>query len=136
AIRASLTGGPPFGPDVNVSDFVVFQRYGANFPWRSHAMWFLTQMIRWGQAPRDTDFAAAAAVYESDLFRQVAAELGARAPVIDLKIEGAHQAPWRLDEATGPIPMAADGFFDGLAFDPAEPLAYVDAFPVARPALA
>src|SRR5690606_23106060 len=27
----------------------VFHRYAATFPWRSHALWLLSQMIRWGQ---------------------------------------------------------------------------------------
>src|SRR5690242_5021919 len=40
--------------------FHVFQRDAANFPWRSHADWFLAQMVRWQQAPADTDIKAVA----------------------------------------------------------------------------
>ncbi|MBV9994470.1 MAG: ABC transporter substrate-binding protein [Caulobacteraceae bacterium] len=126
ALRLSLLGGAELGADG--ADYLVFHRYAASFPWRSHAAWFLSQMIRWGQAPRDADFAAAAEVYDPSLLRAAAADLGLAAPLIDAKPEGAHAAPWRLAEATAPIAMAADSFVDGKVFDPADPLAYLDAF--------
>ena len=37
------------GPKVPMPDFNVFYRYSANFPWRSYACWFLSQMQRWNQ---------------------------------------------------------------------------------------
>jgi nitrate/nitrite transport system substrate-binding protein len=135
ALRLSLLGGRELGrggPASDTADYLVFHRYAASFPWRSHAMWFLTQMIRWGQAPRTADFAAAAAVYDPEVFRQAAAELGAPAPLADSKLEGAHAAPWTLTEATGPIAMSADLFLEGPPFDPSAPLAYVDALPLSR----
>lgn len=134
-IRASLLGGAPGGPAGLPSDFIVLHRYAANFPWRSHATWFLTQMIRWGQAPREADFASAAAVYDPDLYREVAADLGTPAPTADHKVEGAQRKAWTMKDATSPIQMAPDAFFDGMVFDPATPLAYVDAFPLSRPAM-
>jgi nitrate/nitrite transport system substrate-binding protein len=138
-LRLSLLGSPPLAPGRpgdSSADYIVFHRYAASFPWRSHALWFLTQMIRWGQAPRSADFAAAAAVYDPDLLREVAAEVGQTAPTIDMKTEGGHRRPWTLEQATAPLSMAADAFFDAAAFDPSQPLAYVDAFALARPASA
>ena len=57
--------------------FHVFQRDAANFPWRSHADWFLAQMVRWKQAPADTDIKAVAdSVYRTDIYRAAARESG------------------------------------------------------------
>ncbi len=134
-VRLSLVGSPPYaqGQDMGAShDYLVYHRYAASFPWRSHAVWFLSQMIRWGQAPRESDFAAAAGVYRPDIFRAAAADLGEPAPLVDFKREGIHHAPWTLTDATSPIPMAADAFLDGAVFDPADPLGYVDGFVLKR----
>ncbi|HWA62854.1 MAG TPA: CmpA/NrtA family ABC transporter substrate-binding protein [Caulobacteraceae bacterium] len=98
-------------------DGIVFSRYAAGFPWRSHAAWFLSQMTRWRQAPAEADVEAAMAVYRPDLFREAAAALGEPAPTVDAKLEGAHDAPWTLTEATAPIPMPADRFLTGEPFD-------------------
>jgi ABC-type nitrate/sulfonate/bicarbonate transport system substrate-binding protein len=134
-LRLSLAGSPPFAPGEAAGeslDYIVYQRYAAGFPWRSHAQWFLSQMIRWGQAPRTADFAAAAQVYRPDIFREAAAEVGQGAPLIDLKPEGVHAAAWTLREATAPLAMVADTFVDGGVFDPLRPLDYVDGFALAR----
>lgn len=136
-VRLSLTGEPPpvrGAPGAQCPDFLVFHRHAASFPWRSHAQWFLSQMIRWGQAPRAASFAKAGGAYDPDVFRDAAAALGEPAPLANSKVEGAHDAAWILSEATAPIPMTKDAFVDGLAFDPAAPLAYVDTLPLSRTA--
>lgn len=118
-----LRGHPRALPDLH-----VFHAYAATFPWRSHAAWFLAQMLRWGQLEKaDALCSVIERVYRPDLYREVAAELGIPAPTIDWKIEGAHQAPWRLEEATiAPIPMAPDRFLDGLPFDARALPAYLE----------
>jgi len=109
-----LRGRPRALPDMH-----VFHRYAATFPWRSHAAWFVAQMIRWGQLEKtDGLLRAIESVYRPDLHRAAAAELGFAEPTIDWKVEGAHGAPWVLEQATVPIPMAADRFLDGIPFDP------------------
>lgn len=137
-VRLSLVGSPPYvagEPGPEGLDYIVYHRYAASFPWRSHAVWFLTQMRRWGQIGPEVDIAAAAeAVYRPDLFRAAAAELGEPAPLVDEKVEGAHGQSWMLDEATAPIPMAPDLFFDGKVFDAAQPEAYAASFEVTRAA--
>ena len=136
-VSQSLTGAPPYalGEPGEVSlDYMIYHRYTASFPWRSHAIWFLTQMRRWGQIGPEVDITATAeAVYRPDLFRQAASELGEAAPLVDEKVEGAHAEPWRLDEA-GPasIDMAPDLFFDGRLFDAAQPERYAASFEVGR----
>src|SRR5690606_34289951 len=51
-INMSMTGTfqyQPSGVPVKMPDFNVFYRYLANYPWRSHAAWIISQMLRWGQ---------------------------------------------------------------------------------------
>ena len=53
----------------------------ANFPWRSHAIWIATQMLRWGELEKPLDLRAEAArIYRADLYRAAAAELDSRRP--------------------------------------------------------
>jgi len=135
-VSQSLTGAPPYAPgepgEVTL-DYMIYHRYAASFPWRSHAVWFLTQMLRWGQIGRDVDIAATAeAVYRPDLFRPAAAAVGDPAPLVEEKVEGAHATAWILDEATAPIRMAPDLFFDGRRFDAAQPQRYAAGFEIGR----
>lgn len=74
--------------------FHVFQRDAANFPWRSHADWFLAQMVRWKQAPADTDIKAVAdRVYRTDIYRAAAREMGVDCPEADRLPPGGHGEP-------------------------------------------
>jgi hypothetical protein len=135
-VSRSLVGSPSYSkeePGPNSLDYIIYHRYAASFPWRSHAVWFLTQMLRWGQIGPEVDILAAAeAAYRPDLFRQAAADLGVAAPVVDEKVEGLHTAPWTLDEATAPIAMAPDVFFDGRRFDAVQPHRYAAGFEINR----
>ena len=135
-VAQSLLGSPAYAPSepgADSQDYISYHRYAASFPWRSHAVWFLTQMMRWGQIPADTDVAAAAAAaYRPDLYRVAAQQLGVPAPIVDEKVEGLHSAPWTLDEATAPIAMAPDLFFDGGTFDAGQPHLYAGGFAITR----
>ncbi len=113
AILASLPGGG--APDKGS----IFFRGAATFPWRSHALWFLSEMRRWGLVDGGVDLhALAALVYRPDIYRNALAPLGEPAPLVDWKREGAHDALWTVEAAPAPIPMAADCFCDGTIFDP------------------
>ena len=132
-VSQSLLGSPPYTrdePGEPSLDYIIYHRYAASFPWRSHAVWFLTQMRRWGQIGDAVNIGAVAeAVYRPDLFRIAAAALGEPAPLVEEKVEGAHAAAWQLDEASlSPIRMAPDLFFDGRLFDAGQPAAYVNGF--------
>lgn len=116
-----------------MADFNVFHRYAANFPWLSHAAWYITQMYRWGQLDRPLDIRkTAAAIYRPDIYRQAAKELGIAVPSIDWKPEGVNKAPWTLKQASAPIPMGPDLFFDGMKYDPNRLMDYLKGFPVAN----
>jgi NitT/TauT family transport system ATP-binding protein/nitrate/nitrite transport system substrate-binding protein len=91
----------------------------ANYPWRSHAAWFLAGMAKWGYLGQSVDQAALAqSVYRPDLYCAAAKAIGFSAPRIDSKIEGAHPVPWSLDGDPAPIAMDPDIFCDGEVFDP------------------
>lgn len=96
-------------------DMIVFSRHHANFPWRSHARWILTQMIRWGQVRSPFEICDVAdAVYRTDLYRSAIESLGTPAPQDDVKPE---------DAAT---------FFAGERFDPGKPADYIAQHAVRR----
>jgi two-component system, oxyanion-binding sensor len=79
---------------LDLPDFHVFQRGAANFPWRSHADWFLAQMVRWGQAPPTIDIKATAdRVYRTDLYRVAAREMNVACPDGDRLPPGGHGEP-------------------------------------------
>jgi ABC-type nitrate/sulfonate/bicarbonate transport system substrate-binding protein len=112
SIRASL---PSDEPGAKRS---VFFANAANYPWRSHAAWFLNGMAKWGYLGQDVDRAALAEqVYRPDLFRAAAARIGLSVPRQTSKIEGAHDAPWMLEADPAPIPMGDDLFCDAQPYD-------------------
>lgn len=126
ALRMGMLGVLRYGRDIDpehLPDFHVFSRYAANFPWRSQAEWYLSEMQRWQLIGDDVDIAATAdAVYRTDLYREAAATLDRPFPLIDRKPEGLHAGPWLLAQASAPITMGADLFFDGSCVSSARPL--------------
>jgi nitrate/nitrite transport system substrate-binding protein len=124
-VACSLTGqmlGETSTPARQIPDFHVFSRYTANFPWLSHAEWFLTQMIRWGHLAQGIDIReAAAGVYLPDVYRQTAAALGITAPTVNYKSEGTHSLTRMLDGvAHGP-----NLFIDNAPYDCDRPHEYL-----------
>lgn len=96
--------------------FHVFHRYQANFPWRSHAQWFLQQMQRWQQVQGEIDAAAVATrVYRSDLYREIFSTTH-NLPSIDLKPEGTHATVWTIPGARGEVELGPDLFIDKAVF--------------------
>ena len=122
-IRQGLLGNLPQG---RVDACNVFFRHGATFPWRSHALWLLTQMSRWGQI--DSPLALrpiAERVYRTDLYREAAATLGLVCPAVDEKEEGRHGEPYSFPATTASLTLGADCFCDGRGFDPDDPIGYL-----------
>jgi nitrate/nitrite transport system substrate-binding protein len=113
-------------PEV-MPDFNVFGRYAATFPWRSHAVWFVTQMKRWGQVPMEWDEKMIAeATYRPEIYRAAASELGLNFPTQDYKAEGAHGKPWTLySDDQDELAMGSDVWMDGQVFDPSKPTEYL-----------
>lgn len=108
------------GGDVLVEDFFIPHARAATFPWTSHALWFYSQMVRWGHVPHsDENAARAAASYRPDLYRAAIAPLGVPVPSANAKVEGALLRPTPVGVTRGMLSLGPDGFFDGQVFDPA-----------------
>jgi len=100
-LRMGISGDllyQPNGSPIPTKDFLVFARHHATFPWISHAAWFYSQMVRWGQTPEnDAQGRAACSAYRPDLYRQALSSLGVKLPEPNEKTEHT--------------------FFDGKSFD-------------------
>lgn len=133
-LERGLTGIFEYSPAQrrrSIEDMLVFHRYAANFPWRSHTLWYATQMARWGHIPDGTELSTAVhRCVRPDLFRQAAGDLGLACPIEDMKSEGDHGQEWLLETASALIPMGKDRFFDGLRFDPENTADYLARLPV------
>jgi ABC-type nitrate/sulfonate/bicarbonate transport system substrate-binding protein len=115
-VAKSMTGTYDYGHGriEKLPDFNVFSRYEATYPWRSHAVWFMTQMVRWGQVKplsRGEYREAAERIYQVDLYREAAKALGVSVPKEEYKKEN---------------------LFDGIEFDPVDPDGYVKKFKIRR----
>jgi ABC-type nitrate/sulfonate/bicarbonate transport system substrate-binding protein len=91
------------GEAVRLPDFYEPHAHSATFPWITHALWYYSQMVRWGDVPHSARNAErAGASYRPDLYRAAIAPFGASLPTGNRKV---------LEAAT---------FFDGRAFDPGQ----------------
>lgn len=116
---------------MDMPDFNIFHRYAANFPWKSHAKWILSQMIRWGEAPEDIDVDTVVDnAFRPDIYREAVEPMGVACPREDEKIEGTHQHAWLLTHASAPIAFGPDRFMDGRIFDPSNIDRYISGFSI------
>jgi nitrate/nitrite transport system substrate-binding protein len=125
-IANSMTGTFEYGKgDIrSLPDFNVFFRYFATYPYYSDAVWYLTQMRRWGQIPEAKPDAwyreVAAQVYLPDIYLRAATELVA---------EGAARSEDFPLGTDGYRPPTAE-FIDGVEYDGRQPNAYLEKFPI------
>jgi NitT/TauT family transport system ATP-binding protein len=71
----------------HVPGFYLPAAQSATFPWVSHALWFYSQMVRWGQVAFDPEHVAQVrATYRPDLYRLALAET-TNVPSADTKVE-------------------------------------------------
>ncbi|KJH70429.1 ABC transporter substrate-binding protein [Aliterella atlantica] len=86
----------------------------STFLWRSRSIWLMTQAARWGQIkefPKDADKLASQG-WRTDLYREIAAELGIKSPKEDFKVE------------------SPEVFIDKKGFDPSQPVQYLNSFEI------
>ncbi|HLV84558.1 MAG TPA: CmpA/NrtA family ABC transporter substrate-binding protein [Devosia sp.] len=125
-IANSMTGTFEYeaGDKRDVPDFNVFYRYFATYPYYSDAVWYLTQMRRWGQIAEDKpdDWYAeiATSVYRPDIYLQAARML------VDEGMIAESDIPWDSDGYRA----ATTEFIDGIAYDGRTPNAYIDSLPI------
>jgi len=106
------------GHTVVIDDFLIPSDRAANFPWQSHALWFYTQMVRWGlieHSQKNAEIAKNA--YRPDIYRSALLQTDAAIPAANMKVEGALKVPTSVG-STGRLTLGPDGFFDNLIFDP------------------
>ncbi|GAB1583647.1 CmpA/NrtA family ABC transporter substrate-binding protein [Phyllobacterium phragmitis] len=127
-VHGCLTGALAIRPDhiVQVDDFFVRHEKAATFPWQSHALWFYSQMVRWGQCRHSLRNAAIARdSYRPDIYRRALKPLPAPLPGANLKVEGALARPQHVGASKAGLILGPDGFFDGRIFDPDAIDAYI-----------
>ncbi|MBX3529664.1 MAG: ABC transporter substrate-binding protein [Rhizobiaceae bacterium] len=125
----ALTGMLDVGGETTrkVEDFFLPFGKAANFPWKSHALWFYTQMVRWGDVRHTAANASVARdCYRPDLYRAALKPLGVALPGANAKVEGALTAATPVGSAGASLVLGPDGFFDGRIFDPDALDAYIE----------
>jgi len=136
----ALLPGLSLDPEDTDVPWLRFSSHSAQYPWRSHAAFYLAQMLRWGHIDRAVDVRLTAdRSYRPALYRHAATSLGLSSPTIDYLPEGLHAAPWVLAPARPePITMGPDRFFDGSTFNPFDIAGYLDSLDIVhlRPPMA
>ncbi|MEL6518535.1 MAG: CmpA/NrtA family ABC transporter substrate-binding protein [Pseudomonadota bacterium] len=127
-IAASMTGTFEFekGDVRDIPDFNVFFRYNATYPFYSDAIWYLTQMRRWGQIEEAKSdewyFEMAEKVYRPDIYLEAARML------VDADMANEADFPWDSDGYKAATP--AEDIIDGIGYDGRTPNAYLESLPI------
>lgn len=104
-------------------DFNVFFRNFATYPFYSDAVWYLTQMRRWGQITEAKDDAWYAATAK-DVYKPDTYLLAAKALIAEGKLS-ASEIP-----TTDGYKPEDHGFIDGISYDGRKPNAYLRKFSI------
>jgi len=115
-IDNSMTGTYMFtnGVTTPMPNFNVFGKKQALYPYYSHGLWQVTQMIRWGQLDKAIDMKKTVeGVYRPDLFAKAAKEVNYTLPA----------TPWKKESK----------FIDGVTFDPNKSVDYIYNAPIKSP---
>jgi len=127
-IANSMTGTFEYekGDKRAVPDFNVFFRYYATYPYYSDAVWYLTQMRRWGQIPLykpDSWYTdVAKKIYRADIYRKAAEAL-----IAERKMKTTDFPDF--DKETG-FRKPQTEFIDNITFDGNKPNAYLKKFAI------
>ncbi|CAN8139588.1 nitrate/nitrite transport system substrate-binding protein [uncultured Thiomicrorhabdus sp.] len=127
-IANSMTGTFEYekGDKRSEPDFNVFFRYNATYPYYSDAIWYMTQMRRWGQiAEQKTDDwykDMAKKVYRPDIYKIAVEEL-----IKEGKFSKTDFAEvYKTDGFRG----VQDDFMDGIPYDGSKPNAYIESMKI------
>jgi nitrate/nitrite transport system substrate-binding protein len=127
-IANSMTGTFEYekGYKRDVPDFNVFFRYNATYPFYSDAIWYLTQMRRWGQISESKSDSwykeIAKQVYRPDIYAQAA-----KALITEGKAKSSDFPEFATE--TGFKPSQAH-FIDNIVYDGSQPNAYLEKFAI------
>lgn len=105
-------------------DFNIFFRHFATYPYYSDAVWYLSQMRRWGQINEAKDdvwfHETAKKVYRPDIYLKAARSL------VDDGLAKEADFPWDTDGYRAP----QSEFIDGVTYDGRKPNDYLKLFPI------
>jgi nitrate/nitrite transport system substrate-binding protein len=110
-IEARLMGdynlGCDQGTQIYTNDYMLFHRNGeTNFPRKSHAIWFMTQFVRFDYLQEPPDYKTIAdKLIMQDIYKEVAAKMALKIPMDDMR-------PFMIK-------------LDKVTFDPAKPDEYL-----------
>jgi len=127
-IANSMTGTFEYekGDKRDVPDFNVFFRYNATYPYYSDAIWYLTQMRRWGQIadtkPDSWYMDIAKKVYRPDIY-----EKAAKALIAEGKISAADFPDFAKEDG---FRAPQTHFIDGITYNGKEPNEYLKKFSI------
>jgi nitrate/nitrite transport system substrate-binding protein len=127
-IANSMTGTFEYekGDKRAVPDFNVFFRYNATYPYYSDAIWYLTQMRRWGQIEENKPDSwykeVAKKVYRPEIYAEAAKEL-----IAEGKLK-ASDFPDFAKESGFRAPQSE--FIDGVEYNGNQPNAYLKKFAI------
>lgn len=127
-IANSMTGTFEYekGDKRSIPDFNVFFRYNATYPYYSDAIWYLTQMRRWGQISEDKSDDwykdVAAKVYRPDIYAKAAKSL-----IKEGLVDPAGFPDFETETGFKPEQTT---FIDGITYDGTKPNEYINKFPI------
>jgi nitrate/nitrite transport system substrate-binding protein len=127
-IANSMTGTFEYekGDKRSVPDFNVFFRYNATYPYYSDAIWYLTQMRRWGQISEqksdDWFKQIAKKVYRPDIYA-----MAAKALVTEGKAKLSDFPEFATESGFKP---PQTHFIDNIVYDGSQPNAYLEKFDI------
>lgn len=114
------------GDKRSLPDFNVFFRYNATYPYYSDAIWYLTQMRRWGQIadhkPDSWYMDIAKKVYRPDIYAEAAKEL-----IKEGKADAKDFPDFKTETGFKPVQKE---FIDGVAYDGTKPNDYLRSFDI------
>lgn len=123
ALTGQINGGTQA---LSIPDYFIPHDGAANFPWKSHALWYYSQMVRWGDVSASPQNAEkAAATFRPDLYRAALAPLNLPVPTQDYRRDGDEAGMHEVAALNGPLMLGPNRFFDGTIFDPALLDAYI-----------
>jgi len=115
-IKPRLAGTVDYGDGRKVKDSpfrMLFWAGDSSFPFKSHDAWFVTEDMRWGYLPANTDInALVSKVNRADLWKEAAKAIGQEKAIPASDSRG------------------KETFFDGVVFDPENPKAYLDSLKI------
>ncbi|MBX9620228.1 MAG: ABC transporter substrate-binding protein [Hyphomicrobiales bacterium] len=121
-INGRIKGDINYGLGRKVSDTTLAMKFwGKNgevsYPYKSHDAWFIAENMRWGKFPLTMDAKALIdKTNRADLWREAAKQIG-------------------LADAPSGDSRGIETFFDGVKFDPADPMGYLKSLKIKRAAV-